>query len=114
MQRLSELQSPDAQLTFIVAEGKDGEKFVTFEGSSWHAHADGIAAWLEVPESEALAKLEHEITSDSLPIIVSTDAGATIDPWVSDDLDATIECFGSESCVIRYWSGAAFSPSTKL
>ncbi len=113
MQRLSEFDSPDGELTFIVAKGEDGEMFVTFKGSSWHAHPDGVSAWLGVPESEALTKLALQLTNDCVPIIVSTDAGVTIDPWLSDNLEATIDLFGVENCVIRYWSGATISPGAK-
>jgi hypothetical protein len=85
MQRIREVQSPDGKLKFIVAQGKDGTQFVTFEGSSWHVHADGICDWLSVPETEAFSHFEKSLTSDRLPIIVSTDAGASIDPWISDN-----------------------------
>jgi hypothetical protein len=109
MRRIREIQNPDGLLTYILAEGADGQMFATFKGSSWHIHSDGISAWLNVPEAEAFNEFERLLTSNGLPIIISTDAGVTVDPWVSDNLEATIEIYGAENCALWLWSGDTYN-----
>jgi hypothetical protein len=97
--------SPDGQLTLAVTIGDDGEVAIGFEGGDWHEHPDTLAVWLEVPEDQAVSRFVALLQSDQLPIVLSTDGGLTIDPWVSDNLSATIRRFEKEHCVLRYWSG---------
>lgn len=101
--------SPDRQLVLVVGSGEQGELVVGFEGGTWHTHPDCLASWLDVPESEAIAAFVDRLLSDDLPIITSTDGGQTFDPWVSDNLSATLDGDGEGACVLRYWSGAAYS-----
>jgi hypothetical protein len=97
--------SADGKLTLLVQVGADGETAIGFEGGYWHTHPDLLAVMLQVPEQEAVAAFVSRLQADEIPIVVSTDGGVTVDPWVSDDLEATLSSFGS-GCVLRYWSGA--------
>jgi hypothetical protein len=97
--------STDGKLTLLVHVGADGETAVGFEGGDWHTHPDLLAAMLGVPEEAAVTEFISRLQADDIPIVVSTDCGVTVAPWVSDNLEATLSMFGSE-CVLRYWSGA--------
>lgn len=98
--------SPDGKLVLKVIRGDDGVLAVGFEGSgSWHTHADVLAPWLGVSESSAVERFVDLLLGDELPIVVSTDAGESFEPWVSDNLPATLDCYGREHCRLRYWSG---------
>lgn len=96
--------SPDGQISLIVAVGNDGEVAVGFEGGDWHTHADLLSQWLSVSQEDAIAQFIKRLLSDQLPIIMSTDGGQTIDPWVSDNLPETLDMYGREQCVLRYWT----------
>lgn len=95
----------DGKLTLLVLVGADGQTAIGFEGSEWHTHPDLLADMLEVPEQRAVREFIARLRVDEIPIVVSTDGGVTVDPWVSDNLEATLSSFGS-ACVLRYWSGA--------
>ena len=105
MNELLRYTSTDGKLTLLVHVGADGETAVGFEGGDWHTHPDLLAAMLQVSEKEAVAEFISKLQADAIPIVVSTDGGVTVDPWVSDNLEATLSMFGSE-CLLRYWSGA--------
>lgn len=105
MNALGRHTSADGKLTLLVQVGADGETAVGFEGGDWHAHSDLLAAMLQVPEKQAVAEFVSRLKADEIPIVVSTDGGVTVDPWFSDNLQATLSMFGAE-CVLRYWSGA--------
>ena len=105
MNELVRHTSTDGKLTLLVHIGVDGETAVGFEGGGWHTHPDLLAAMLFVPENEAVAEFVSKLKADDIPIVVSTDGGVTFDPWVSDNLEATLSMFGSD-CHLRYWSGA--------
>jgi hypothetical protein len=105
MNELVRHTSTDGKLTLLVHVGADGETAVGFEGGDWHTHPDLLAAMLQVPEKEAVTEFISRLQADDIPIVVSTDGGVTVDPWVSDNLEATLSMFGSE-CLLRYWSGA--------
>ena len=105
MNELLRYTSTDGKLTLLVHVGADGETAVGFEGGDWHTHPDLLAAMLQVSEKEAVAEFILKLQADAIPIVVSTDGGVTVDPWVSDNLEATLSMFGSE-CLLRYWSGA--------
>ena len=97
--------SPDGQLTLQVAVGDDGEIAVGFAGSEWHTHPDLLSQWLEVPEQLAVAGFIELVKTDGLPVVLSTDGGQTTEPWVSDNLAGTLQYFGRDKCLLRYWSG---------
>lgn len=97
-------QSPDGQLTIAVVEGDAGDVAVGFEGGEWHTHPDLLSLLLGVPEEAAVGRFIELVKADALPIVVSTDGGQTIDPWVPDDLAETVRVFGEANCVLRYWS----------
>jgi len=97
--------STDGKLTLLVHVGADGETAVGFEGGNWHTHPDLLAAMLGVPEEVAVKEFISRLQADDIPIVVSTDGGVTVDPWVSDNLEATLSMFGSAR-LLRYWSGA--------
>jgi hypothetical protein len=105
MHILDRYTSPDGQLTLAVAIGDDGDVAVGFEGGDWHTHPDALSAWLEVPEDQAVGRFVALVRSDQLLVVTSTDGGQTTDPWISDNLSATVRMFGKEHCVLRYWSG---------
>ena len=105
MQTLQRQISPDGTLVLAVIRGNDGEISVGFEGGEWHTHPSLLAAWLGVPEAAAVEEFLARVQRDELPIVWSTDGGDTVEPWVSDNLSATIEIYGQTSCVIRVWSG---------
>ena len=105
MNELLRYTSTDGKLTLLVHVGADGETAVGFEGGDWHTHPELLAAMLQVSEKEAVAEFISKLQADAIPIVVSTDGGVTVDPWVSDNLEATLSMFGSE-CLLRYWSGA--------
>jgi len=99
--------SPDGTLVLIVVQGmSDGDPAVGFEGTAWHMHASSIAQWLEVAENQAVSNFVEGVLSDAIPIITSIDGGATVSPWISDNLEATLRYEGQQNCVMRYWSGA--------
>jgi hypothetical protein len=98
--------SPDGRLRLEVHRGADGRLAVGFAGEgAWHTHSDVLAAWLSVPEQEAVQAFIQRLLHDDLPIVMSTDSGETVEPWVSDDLSATLQYFGVDRCRLRYWSG---------
>lgn len=97
--------SPEGKLTLTVAVGANGDIAVGFEGGDWHTHPDLISLWLGVKEEQAIRHFIELLLSDKLPIILSTDGGETIDPWVSDNLSETIRLLGKENCLLCYWSG---------
>lgn len=105
MNELGRHISTDGKLTLLVTVGVDGETAVGFEGHDWHTHPDLLAAMLQVPEQEAVAEFISRLQADEIPIVLSTDGGVSVDPWVSDNLEATLSMFGS-ACLLRYWSGA--------
>jgi hypothetical protein len=105
MNELTHHTSTDGRLTLLVHVGVDGETAVGFEGGEWHTHPDLLAAMLQVSEKEAVAEFISRLQADEIPIVVSTNSGVTVDPWVSDNLEATLAMFGP-GCRIRYWSGA--------
>ena len=105
MNELGRHTSADGKLTLLVQAGVDGEIAVGFEGGEWHTHPDLLADILQVPEQEAVAEFISRLHADEIPIVVSTDGGVTVDPWVSDNLEATLSSVGSK-CILRYWSGA--------
>ena len=105
MKELARYTSTDGKLTLLVHVGVDGETVVGFEGGDWHTHPDVLAAMLQVPVNDAVTEFISKLQADDVPIVVSTDGGATVDPWVSDNLEATLSMFGSQ-CLLRYWSGA--------
>lgn len=112
MQTLQRHTSPDGKLTLQVVKGDDGVIAVGFdEIGAWHMHPDLLASWLQVPEDSAVAKFLELVMADELPIIVSTDAGESFEPWVSDNLAATLDSYGRELCRLRYWSGREVVPS---
>ncbi len=96
MKELHRITSPDGNLTLKVVEAADGVIAIGFEGGSWPTH----------PDEDAVEEFVPQPTCDRLPIVVSTDGGKTIDPWVSDNLAGTLEVYGKEHCVLRLWSGA--------
>lgn len=98
------LVSPDEKLVLVVRMGCDGETAVGFEGGAWHTHPGLLAAWLSVDEAVAVDVFISKLQADELPVIWSTDAGVTVDPWVSDNLPATSAAHGRESCLLRFWS----------
>ena len=95
--------SPDGALTLLV---RDGGRTIGFEGGSWHTHPDLLSHWLGVPVARAVAHFIELVTTDRLPILLSTDGGKTVDPWVSDALNETIRLHGASECVLRYWTRA--------
>jgi hypothetical protein len=97
--------SPDRQLKLIIVQGADDEIAVGFENGEWHTHPDILSSWLGVPESKTVDRFVELLTTDALPIILSTDAGHTNDPWVSDCLPETLRMYGEKNCKLRYWSG---------
>jgi hypothetical protein len=105
MNELERYTSADGKLTLLVRKALDGDIAVGFEGGEWHTHPDLLADMLQVSETEAVAEFISRLHADEIPIIVSTDGGVTVDPWVSDNLEATLSSFRSK-CVLRYWSGA--------
>ncbi len=105
--------STDGKLKLLVTEAKDGSIQLGFADSDWHTHPDIISSWLSVPESQAIETLLTQITTDQLPIIISTDGGVTIEPWISDNHQATLNYFGEENCIVRFWSGVSANPSFK-
>lgn len=102
MNVLRTITSPDGLLCLVIASGNDGEVAVGFNGSDWHTHPDIIASWLAIPEAEAIDHFVKAVTEDMLPTIMSTDGGVTTDPWVSDNLQATLEGNGTGQCILRY------------
>ena len=97
--------TPDGNFILLVSVGADGQTAIGFEGGEWHTHPDLLASMLHVPEERAVAEFIARLQADEIPIVESTDGGATVDPWVSDNLEATLSAFGAD-CVLRYWSGA--------
>lgn len=98
--------SPDGKLTLVVSRGRAGELSVGFEDGNWHTHPDILAGLLNVDEGKAIDEFVARLERDELPIIWSTDGGRTIEPWVSDNLPATIAMYGEPNTVLRSWSGA--------
>lgn len=105
MNELARHTSTDGRLTLLVRVGVDSETAVGFEGGDWHTHPDLLASMLQVSEKEAVAEFISRLQADEIPIVVSTNGGVTFDPWVSDNLEATLSMFGP-GCRLRYWSGA--------
>lgn len=99
--------SPDALLALVVLQSEGGDIAVGFEGANWHTHPDLLALWLGVPERGAVSRFIELLLADQLPIIASTDGGHTFEPWVSDNLEATLRVYGAENCVLRLWSGGS-------
>jgi hypothetical protein len=99
------LVSPDGALVLRVEAAEDGTEVLGFEGGDWHTHPDQLACWFGVPERDAVQFFLAELTNDRLPIVLSIDQGKTIDPWVSDNLRATLDAYGRHNCVLRTWSG---------
>lgn len=97
--------SPDGLLTVLVTRDADGEIAVGFDGGDWHTHPDLLALWLGVPEDVAVTHFLAMLRNDELPIVMSTNGGETIDPYVSDNLSETLRAFGPDRCVLRDWSG---------
>ncbi|RZT93587.1 hypothetical protein [Rivibacter subsaxonicus] len=106
MRTIEQHSSPDGQLTLAVVEHEGGEVAVGFKGGEWHTHSDLLAEWLCVPAESAVSHFVELVLHDKLSIVVSTDRGLTLDPWVSDNLAETLRLFGPENCVLRYWSNA--------
>jgi hypothetical protein len=111
MKVIESITSADGVLNLQVQEANDGSIVIGFIGSDWHTHPDLIASWLGVPESVAIQTFLSQLTNDKLPIIVSIDGGVTVEPWVSDDHEASVICYGKENCVVRFWSAATANPS---
>lgn len=110
MNVLQRHESPDGELALIVIEGNDGEIAVGFEGNgAWHTHPDALAGWLGGLENSAVDRFIQLVLDDRLPIITTVDAGASFEPWVSDDLPATLEIYGRSQCRLRLWSGREVS-----
>lgn len=105
MRIIERYTSPDGQLLLTVAVGNDGDVAVGFEGGDWHTHPDLLSQWLSVLQKDAVTEFIKLLRSDQLPILMSTDGGETIAPWVSDNLDETLRIYGHEQCLLRYWSG---------
>ncbi len=57
--------------------------------------------WIGVEEDVAVEKFISQLVSDRLPILLSSDGGETLSPWVSDDMAGTLKYFGKEHCVFR-------------
>jgi hypothetical protein len=98
--------SPDGKLALAVVRGEAGEIAVGFEGGDWHTHPNILAGWLNVGEEQAVGDFIARLERDELPIIWSTDGGQTVDPWVSDNLEATVAAYGEHNTILRSWSGA--------
>ena len=105
MKELGRHTSADGKLTLLVQVGADGETAVGFEGGDWHTHSDLLAVMLQVPEQQAVAEFISRLQANEIPIVMSIDGGVTVDPWISDNLEATLSVFGAE-CLLRYWSGS--------
>lgn len=103
MRALERYKSPDGHLSLIVIKGSSDELAIGFEDGSWHTHSDLLSYWLGVPEEKAIHYFINLVFSNTLPIIMSTDKGQTINPWISDSLKETIKFYGPENCILRYW-----------
>ena len=104
MKIIERYTSPDQKLTLTIAIGRSGEVAVGFEGGDWHTHPDILATWLSVPLDQAVRRFVDMLQSDQLPILTSTDAGKTMNPWVSDNMEETVRMYGKENCIVRFWS----------
>ena len=110
MEILARHVNPDGALVLVVARGSDGQVAVGFDGGSWHTHPDLISHWLNVPLEQALDYFIEQLKADCLPVIMSTDGGATIDPWISDAFRETEKMYGCCNLVLRSWSGERLKP----
>lgn len=104
MKTIDRISSADGELILLHTEASDGSICIGFEDSQWHTHPDLLSHWLNVNESEAITQFKRLLLEDQLPIIISTDGGRTLEPWVSDNLEETMRLYGAQNCILRTWN----------
>jgi hypothetical protein len=98
--------SPDGRLVLMIVAGGQSDIAIGSQGDSWRTHPNILSVWLEVPEALGVGCFGELLKSDQLMIVLSTDGGRTIDPFVSHNLSRTFRLYGKSNCILRVWSGA--------
>ena len=104
MQHLVEQHhSPDGLLTFKVERDEGGDFCLSFDGYTWHTHADILASQSGLIEDEAVRQFVDDLLDGRAIIAIARVSGRIRDVWVTDEPVPDEYKPDDEAIEFRFW-----------